>query len=229
MRSLEEIIKLPILSRTGEYLGVIEDLVLNPKELIGVGFLVKGKNWYMGMKFVGREDIEVLGKNAVITKLESLRDVKEFDDVIKLLDGMLDWKKLSVYNTSGEMIGKVQELLINEETLAIDGIKLYERDEIIPRENIIALGSFAVLVESIVKREVKPSVQEEESPTQLQVEGQTFEAKQSAYLIGKKLIRDIIADDGTLIASKGEVVSWQLLRKMRSLNRFQELINSIEQ
>lgn len=228
MRSLEEVIKLPVLSHTGEYLGVIEDLVLNPKELIGVGFLVKGRNWYRGMKFLGREEIEILGKNAVITKSESLRDVEEFDDVTKILDNMVDWKGLPVYTISGEMIGKVRELLINEETLAIDGIELFERDEIIPRENIVALGSFAVLVEAVMKKEVEPSIQGEVT-AQPQVEEQTFEAKQSAYLIGKRLIRDITADDGTLIASKGEVVSWQLLRKMRSLNRLQELINSIEQ
>lgn len=228
MRSLEEIIGLPVLSCNGEYLGIVEDLVLNPKELVGVGFLVRDKYWYKGMKFIEREKIEVLGKNALLTTLESLRDVIEYGDVVKLLENRVEWKGLPIYTVSGEILGKVEELMIDDKSLVLEGIRLYQGEDIIPRENIVALGSFAVLVDLSDKIESKVADKEKEQVAKTHLEGSSFEARQSAYLVGKKLTRDIISDDGEVIASKGDVVTQQLIKTMKNLNRMQELINSIE-
>ena len=229
MRSLEEIIKLPVLSCNGEYLGVVDDLVLNSKELVGVGFLVRDKDWYRGMKFIERERIEVLGKNAILTTLESLRDVVEFTDVVKLLGNRVEWRGLPVYTVTGEMLGKVEELLIDDKSLALEGIRLYQGEDIIPRKNITAFGSFAVLVDLGEDKSSKVIDKKEEHLAQTQTEGLSFEARQSAYLIGKRLTRDIISEDGTVIASKDDAVTQQLIKKIRNLNRMQELINSVEQ
>jgi len=227
MRPLGEITQLPVLSRSGNYLGTIEEMVLDNKKIAGIGFLVRDKNWYRGIKFISRDEIEVIGKNTIITIKDSLKNVLEMPDILEALDNMVEWRGLPVYTTTGEILGEIEELFINEETLDIDGIKLKDQDQIIPRENLVALGPSAVLVnikgENILKE--KTSVQREQPYS----EDKGFEAKQNAFLIGKKLIRDIITDDGTLIASRGDVVTIQIINQMRSLNRIQELINSIEQ
>jgi hypothetical protein len=120
-------------------------------------------------------------------------------------------------------MGKVEEFLVDEKSLDIGGVKISGIEDAIPRENICALGPSALLLEIGQKPPLKEEkVQEEEQ------EPQGFESRQSAYLIGKKLTRDIILDDGTLVASKGEAITWQIIRKVKTLNRLQELINSIE-
>jgi len=226
MRPLGEIIQLPILSHSGSYLGSVEDIVLDNKKLSGIGFLVRDKDWYMGMKFISKNDIKVIGKNAIITTNDSLKAVAELPDILEFLADRIEWRGLPVYSINGEILGKAEELFINEDTLDIDGIKLQEQDYVISRDNLMALGPSAILVdikgEGIHKE--KPSVQESRS-----YEEKGFEAKQNAFLLGKRLIRDIVTDDGTLIASKGDTVTIQIINRMRSLNRIQELINSIEQ
>ncbi|MBC7319950.1 PRC-barrel domain-containing protein [bacterium] len=229
MRPLKEIIGLPVLSHLGSNLGVIEDLVLDNKKMLGVGFLVKGKDWYKGIKFISREEIEVIGKDTVITSGDSLRNVTELPEIIDLLDNSIEWRGLPVYTTTGEVLGRVEELFLDEETLEISGIKIREEELIINRDSLVALGSSAVLVrfkadQVETTKEKLTSIKEESIP----LEEKGFEAKQSAFLIGKRLARDLIADDGTLIASKGDVINWQIIRKMKNLNRMQELINSIE-
>jgi len=227
MRPLKEIIGLPVLSHLGSNLGVIEDLVLDNRKMLGVGFLVRGKDWYKGIKFISKEEIEAIGKDTVITSEDSLRNVIELPEIIELLESGIEWRGLPVYTTTGEVLGRVEELFLDEETLEISGIKIEELT--INRDSLVALGSSAVLVRS--KVEQKETLKEESSIKEesLPLEEKGFEAKQSAFLIGKRLSRDLIADDGTLIASKGDVVNWQIIRKMKNLNRMQELINSIEQ
>lgn len=227
MRPLGEIIHLPILSHSGSYLGSVEDIVLDNKKLSGIGFLVRDKDWYMGMKFISKNDIEVIGKNAIITTSDSLKVVAELPDILEFLADRIEWRGLPVYSINGEILGKIEELFINEETLDIDGIKLDGQDYVISKDNLMALGPSAILVdikgEGVHKE--KPSVRE----SHLSSEEKGFEAKQNAFLLGKRLVRDIVTDDGTLIASKGETVNIQIINRMRSLNRIQELINSIEQ
>lgn len=227
MRPLGEILQLPILSRSGNYLGTVEEMVLDNKKIAGIGFLIRNKDWYRGIKFISKDEIDVIGKNTIITAKDSLKSVIELPDVIEFLDNRVEWRGLPVYTTTGEILGEIEELFINEETLDIDGIKLKNQDQIVPRENLVALGPSAVLVNikgENVPKEKAPSQREQTLP-----EKRGFEEKQNAFLIGKKLIRDIVTDDGTLIASKGDVVTIQIINQMKSLNRIQELINSIEQ
>ncbi|MGC8971010.1 MAG: PRC-barrel domain-containing protein [bacterium] len=227
MRPLGEVIQLPILSRSGNYLGAVEELVLDNKRIAGIGFLVRDKDWYRGVKFLSKDEIEVIGKNTIITTKDTLKNVVELPDILEFLDNRVEWRELPVYTDTGEILGKIEELFINEETLDIEGIKIKEKDQIIPRENLVALGPSAALVnikgENMLKEEI--SVQRE----QAFIEEKGFKAKQNAFLIGKKLIRDLVMDDGTLIASKGDVVTIQIINQMRSLDRIQELINSIEE
>lgn len=230
MRPLREILGLSVLSHSGNCLGEIEDLVLDNKRMIGVGFLVKDKEWYRGIKFISKEEIEVVGKDTVITSENFLKNVIELSEIIDLLDNSIEWRGLPVYTTTGEILGKVEELFLDEETLEISGIKIKDEEFMIDRSSLVALGPSAVLVR--LRIDLQESLKEESILIQeekVSTEEKGFEAKQSVFLIGKKLARDLIADDGTLIASKGDTVNWQIIRKMKSLNRMQELINSIEQ
>lgn len=230
MRPLREILGLSVLSYSGNYLGKTEDLVLDNKKMVGVGFLVKDKEWYKGIKFIHKEDIEVIGKDTVITSENFLKNVIELPEIIEILDNSIEWRGLPVYTTTGEILGGVEELFLNEETLEISGIKIKDEEFMIDRNSLVALGPSAVLVR--LKTGLEETLKEESTLIQEEKafeEVGGFEAKQRAFLIGKKLTRDIIADDGTLIASKGDTINQQIIRKMKSLNRIQELINSIEQ
>lgn len=230
MRPLREILGLPVLNHFGSCLGIIEDLVLNNEKMVGVGFLVKDKEWYKGIKFISKEEIEVVGKDTVITSSISLKNVIELPDIIELLDNSIEWRGLPVYTTIGEILGKIEELFLDEETLEISGIKIKDEELMIDRSSLIALGHSAVLVRlktDQLKIPEKELSLKQEASTSLEDKG--FEAKQNAFLIGKRLSRDLIGEDGTLIASKGDVINLQIIKKMRNLNRIQELINSIEQ
>ncbi len=230
MRPLKEILGLSVLSHSGNYLGKIEDLVLDNRKMIGVGFLIKDKEWYKGIKFIPKEEIEAIGRDTIIISNNFLKNVIELPEIIEILDNGIEWRGIPVYTTKGEILGKVEELFLDEETLEISGIKIKDEEFMIDRDSLVALGPSAVLVR--LKVDLQETLKEESTQIQEErafVEGGGFEAKQSAFLIGKKLARDLIADDGTLIASKGDTINWQIIRKMRSLNRMQELINSIEQ
>jgi uncharacterized protein YrrD len=223
MRLLSEIINLPVLNRFGTHLGAIVEFVLDPKAISGVGFLVKDRDWYTGMKFLPKENISAIGKEAVIVSIEYLEKVVDLSDVMNLLENSIDWRGLNAFSINGDIVGRVEEFLVDEKSLDIGGVKISGVEDAIPRESIIALGPSALLLNTGQKPPLKEEkVQEEEQ------ESQGFESKQAAYLIGKKLARDIILDDGTLIASKGEAVTWQIIRKVKLLNRLEELINSIE-
>jgi uncharacterized protein YrrD len=228
MRSLGEILNLPVLNRSGKYLGIIAEFVLDAKNISGAGFLVKDRGWYAGMKFLPKEGIIAIGKEAVIASEESLEKVIDLPDIIDLLENSIDWKGLSAFSINGDVIGKVEELLIDEKSLNVSGIKIIGIGDAIPREDIIALGPFALLLDAREMTSLEGQKTQEEGIQEEAQDSQGFEAKQVAYLIGKKLTRDIILDDGTLVASKGEVVTWQIVRKIKLLNRLQELINSVE-
>jgi len=223
MRLLSEILNLPVLNRFGEHLGTIAEFVLDEKAISGVGFLVKDRAWYIGMKFLPKENINAIGKEAVIISKEQLEKVSDLPDIMSLFENSIDWRGLNAFSIDGDIMGKVEEFLVDEKSLDIGGVKISGIEDAIPRENICALGPSALLLEIGQKPPLKEEkVQEEEQ------EPQGFESRQSAYLIGKKLTRDIILDDGTLVASKGEAITWQIIRKVKTLNRLQELINSIE-
>ncbi|MCX7796410.1 MAG: PRC-barrel domain-containing protein [bacterium] len=230
MRPLREIIGLYVISHSGNCLGTVEDLVLDNKKMIGMGFLVRNKEWYKGMKFIYKEEIEVVGKDTVLTSESFLKSVIELPEIIEILDNSIEWRGLPVYTTTGEILGKVEELFLDEKTLEISGIKIKDEEFVIDRSSLVALGPSAVIVRF---KTDQPEVLKEGSSLKqeeaVSLEDKGFEARQNAFLIGKRLSRDLIGEDGILIASKGDIVNLQIIRKMKSLNRMQELINSIEQ
>ncbi len=228
MRLLSEILNLPVLNRLGRYLGTVVEFILDTKDISGVGFLVKDRNWYAGVRFLPKADITAVGKEAIITSEESLEKVVDLPEIMSLLQNSIDWKGLSAFSINGDVVGKIEELLIDEKTLDVAGVKISGIQEPIPRESVIALGPFALLLDRREKHSIGDLKAQEERIQEEEQESQGFEAKQAAYLIGKRLTRDIVLDDGTLVASKGDVVTWQIVRKIKLLNRLQELMNSVE-
>ncbi len=77
--------------------------------------------------------------------------------------------------------------------------------------------------EQLPKEQVaKPQPEEEVKKPEEQVQA-ILDQRQHDFLIGKKVKKDLLADDGTLILKAGDTITEQVLEKAKAANKYLEL------
>ncbi len=121
-----EILSLPVVTRDErKQIGEIKDLIYDPTANKVLGYLVEAGGWlrdgkgFLHSELIKREnDCLVVQDESVIRKLSTIPELKE------ALDKKEDIRGLPIQYDDGQLIGVIQDLVVDEETGEITGYEI---------------------------------------------------------------------------------------------------------
>jgi len=251
MKPTKEIIGLRIINISdGTQIGVVKDLVLNPKEKTLDFMIVDQPTDYLGAKIIAFQDLLGLGEFAItIPHPGVIQDVAQNIDAQNLLKQETRVLGTKVLTKKGQLIGVVKEILIDEETGQIAAC-LFEADDQmheIKAEHIITLGKELLIVEKDPSDQNQqaeepnsdgqipaPDGQAEQgdSAGNLDLNGESeigfnlFEQRQLQYFIDKMVDKDIILNNGEVLHA-GELITPEMVTHITSRSTLMEITSNL--
>lgn len=249
MKKSLAIIGLPVLSVSeGLQFGYVKNLVINPQTFSVEYLLISSEPWYLGMRALAFTDVVGIGEYAVTTEKSANASAVGLEDpVTKLLDFGVDVKESQVITKRGQMVGRIKDYYIDEETGKIVGYELVPNNSeavagLIPAAAVITLGKSMTVVEDNVESallkelngqpltaRLEPSAQDAAPKAPEPVEEtksealRLFEARQRQYLLGRIVSKTIIDDQGNVIVAEGTVVTEEIIDRVTAAGRYLEL------
>jgi len=193
-----------------------------------------------GMQKTGKETGEVL-ENAFVkmrdhlahgielsqSELADINDIEQFKDRIEenfgsLVDGMVE---------------RIEERLDQRDSYYEEGVRsiINKVEKLLSRRNPDADGIFggSGLISSIFSQRQEPPMKltgKTGSRSRQSKPGSSEDAqlRRFAYLLGKKICRDITDDEGHVLAEEGAIVDEILIRRLRDKQKTLDLIRSVE-
>lgn len=161
------ILNLPVASLDPqEKIGNVFDIIVDPKELKSVGFLVIKRSLFVSQKLLlSQSDVLDIDKHGIVTRNEE--NLVEPNEVIRIKNILKN--KVKILNQractkSGKNLGKISDLVFEKETGFVSKFYIHGwlEDKIIPREKLIKITSKKLIFEDDVI-EITQSVQPEEA------------------------------------------------------------------
>lgn len=251
MKPTKEIIGLRIINISdGTQIGVVKDLVLNPKGKSLDFMIVDQPTDYLGAKIIAFQDLLGLGEFAItIPHPGVIQDVAQNIEAQNLLKQETRVLGTKVLTKKGQLIGIVKEILIDEETGQIAAC-LFEADDQmqeIKAEHIITLGKELLIVEkgpsdqghqvgelSSDEQIPAPDAQAElaDSAGNLDLNGESeigfnlFEQRQLQYFIDKMVDKDIMLNNGEVLHA-GELITPEMVTHITSRSTLMEITSNL--
>jgi len=252
VKSSKQILRLPVLSiEEGKKVGVVKELILNPKQGTVDFLLVEDDAPYLGLKGIPFEAVQGIGEFALtVASCSSLSPVAEINGAIDLIKKNLYLPGTRVLTRKGRLVGSISEYFVDDNTGAVVGCQLIPvNDEkpagIIPRELILTYGSDFLVVEEDVENRLIAEIPEESLPLEKTGAGAVsaafaapadsaddnrqfdtlkhFEDQQRQYLLGKKVAVRIVSDSGELVAEEGEIITSETIERAKKADRYIQL------
>lgn len=244
VKGRHEIEGLPLICvREGIECGRVRDLLVDCSEGKVHSLIIEDEEWYLGAKLLPFDKVLGMGRHAVITETREnilpFSQVKEAPDLIRRGMGLIGAR---VYTQNGEYIGNVKEYYFNEGDGRVVKCELIrenqERFEL-DAAQIVTYGKGILVVRNGVSKtaadESKGLPQEvyksagDADDEQFKDKGSSlFEQKQRRFLIGKKVTKRIISESGELLAAEGDIVTEELIDKVKAGGKLVELTMNIE-
>ncbi|AHF06692.1 PRC-barrel domain-containing protein [Desulfitobacterium metallireducens] len=250
MKASKEIKGLRIISiADGTQVGVIKDLILNPKTGSLDFFIIDQPADYFGAKVIPFNDIVGLGEFAVtIPDPQVIQDVSQNLEAQELLKQDVNVIGTKVLTKKGSLIGEVQEYLVDEEKGKISACIFVTPDgntREVAAQDIITFGKELLIIDVVYTEtlvgeagvvtdgaqsitqsiETVPFLTEEiltETHQESSTEFNLFEQRQLQYFIGKTVDKNIVLDNGETL-NTGEPMSDEIIRKITSRNKLMEI------
>lgn len=220
---------LPIISiSNGQQEGNVQSLIINPEKGFVDFLTLEQEEWQESIQAIPFKKVIGVGEYAVtIESANSIIDLTQIPIASELASKKIAIIDTNVITRKGDLVGKVTEYQIDEETGEIIGLVLEDRESVISSDTVITYGKDII----IVKEEVAApySVQEEAVSSNdhlfqgLEVVEQEDEAslnglkeKQRELLLNKQVTKDIYAADGELIAAEGSILTLEDIEKAQN-------------
>ncbi len=151
MQRVSELIGKPIVSaESGERIGKVTDVLLDPQTQHVVGIVVGG-GVFASEHVLPYGDVQTLGRDAVIARTGAgVVGPKEWRQYTVDATRSSTLKHRRVLTTSGRALGEVHDILLNDggmvESFEVSGGGLMPRRSILPSVKGLTIGSDAVLV-----------------------------------------------------------------------------------
>ncbi|MEW5762260.1 MAG: photosystem reaction center subunit H [Bacillota bacterium] len=238
-----DILGLPVLSLSeaaGQ--GRVQGLVINPHEGAVDFFVVEPQAWYQEPRLVAAGDVVGIGNDALtITSKSQLTPVSASTAALELLERDVRAVGTRLITRAGTFIGTVSEIGIDPATGKIVGYEWVPIGEespagIIPASAVVTLGKELIVVTSDFREKVLPSFEafDQAPASQAPAAGaappppgsdplEVFEARQKQYLLGRKIVARVVADDGQVIAEEGDTVTQEIIDKAVAADKYVEL------
>lgn len=250
MKASKEIKGLRIISiADGTQIGVVKDLILNPKTGSLDFFIIDQPSDYFGAKVIPFNDIIGLGEFAVtIPDPQVIQDVSQNLAAQELLKQDVTVIGTKVLTKKGSLIGEVQEYLVDEEKGKISACIFITSDgnsKEVATQDIVTFGKELLIIDAVypeilaseaetVTDGTQPFTQSienapflsEEPASDIYQESSTdfnlFEQRQLQYFLGKTVDQDVILDNGETLKA-GEPMSDEVVRNITSRNKLMEI------
>ncbi|MDD3839411.1 MAG: PRC-barrel domain-containing protein [Clostridia bacterium] len=243
MKKISEIIGLSVICiQEGEERGTIRELLVDSNEGNVKYLVLQDDEWYFGAKILPFTDIQGIGKDAVTTlSKDSIQKLENSDEAVELVKKQVSVVGSKVYTEKGRFIGKVNEYFIDNADGRITGCTAEKHSTdgmlTISSEDIVTYGKKVVIVKDEIEsqkeietQKIEPITADDKEPENIaQDASKLFEMRQIEYFTGKKLNRDILDDDGNIIAKAGTSITGDIIDKTKKAGRFIELTMSIEE
>ncbi len=237
----------------GKEVGRIGDLVINSAKGSVEFLIVDHGPKYLGIKILPFQLVEGVGENAVtIQSSSSITNLADQPEISGLLEKDVRVKGTKVLTKKGKVIGTVAEFFIDEDNQGvITGCEVTPAGEadqtgIVPADQIITFGKDVLVINegaafvtadslassaraTAVKplaRAVSPAedeTQAEEAGTEPSEAARLFEERQRQYLLGRTVGKRLETENGEIIAEEGDLITEELLDKVKAAGKFTEL------
>lgn len=246
VKKSNEILGLPVLSiAEATDHGRVQGLVINPDERAVDFFVLEPEAWYQEARLVAAGDVMGIGEDALTVESKAqIVPVSANATALELLRKDVRVVGTKLLTRAGKFIGTVSEIGIDATTGKIMGYEWVPNGAdapagVIPASAVVTLGKDLIVVANEFQDKVLPSFEAVEQgtsapQTQALASGtvpsspgadplQLFEAKQKQYLIGRKILARIVADDGQVIAEQGDTVTQEVIDKAVAADKYVEL------
>lgn len=160
MRKVSELIGLPVVNKkSGSKIATIKEVIYSKKKYRVMGFLVSEGNFFRGAKIIQFNNIDSIGKDALVIKNENV--IKKCS-ILPELNQLVNEKKIieeEILTEEGESLGHVKDILIDEEKgkiigfILTDGLiqDIKEGRNVLPYNTGIVFGESSIIVSSEIK------------------------------------------------------------------------------
>lgn len=251
MKKTQQILGLPVIEiSTGNQLGNVSAIVINPDQGKVESFLLNREKWYGEMRSLPFGAVLGVGEFAVTVQNGSdVFPVSEKTDLAAILEKGIQVVNAGVMTKSGRYVGTVAEFVVDGQSGKIAGCEVNAGEDgafVVPGEKVITYGSKFLVIEDghesyVVKElsEAKSSRAAKDSASLPQsvkdtVKGEAasdpvevFEARQRQYLVGKKATKKITGPGGQVIVQDGEVITGEIIEKALAADKYIELTMNV--
>lgn len=235
MKTVSNLIGKPILS---VYEGRIEGYIRNilfDKKMNKICILQFFDDITQEEKIIEFKNIYHIGQDAIITKNSNCVLLDTISD-----DNFVSPINKDVYNTSGEKVGKVIDVFLNEKnevenlclqnqnTLSVSEILNVGKNVILQKCKNVTLSQFKSKAKIIKESGEKIKVEIQQTPITAPKTPKKLVSGSIDFLIGRKLTKNIYADNGELLAKKQTKINNVILDLICKNGKLKELtINSL--
>ncbi|MEK4442656.1 MULTISPECIES: PRC-barrel domain-containing protein [Niallia] len=220
---------LPIISiSNGQQEGNVQSLIINPEKGFVDFLTLEQEEWQESIQAIPFKKVIGVGEYAVtIESANSIIDLTQIPIASELASKKIAIIDTNVITRKGDLVGKVTEYQMNEETGEIIGLVLEEQESIISSEAVITYGKDIIIVKeevatpNFVQEEAVSSndhliqaLEEVERENEAGLNG--LKEKQRELLLNKQVTKDIYAADGELIVAKGSILALEDIEKAQN-------------
>ena len=258
MKKSVEIIGLPVISITeGRELGMSKSLLIDAPNGSVAAITIEDEDWYRGVKLLPYSSVIAIGEDAVtITNSENILTLEDAGDYEAMMDTNIKIIGTKAITKSGTIQGKVVEIYIGDNG-KIEKCEIEGRDgslsEIVS-EQISIFGKQVTVIDSEGEKKTeiiapvetpavtapkteapKPQIKETpktEAPKAVdaaaQMADKATEERHRRFLLGKTVTKDIVSATGVVLAKTGDVVTEEILQKVKMANMFIDLSMNVK-
>ena len=258
MKKSVEIIGLPVISITeGRELGMSKSLLIDAPNGSVAAITIEDEDWYRGVKLLPYSSVIAIGEDAVtITNSENILTLEDAGDYEAMMDANIKIIGTKAITKSGTIQGKVVEIYIGDNG-KIEKCEIEGRDgslsEIVS-EQISIFGKQVTVIDSDFEKKTEiiapvetpavaapkteaPKAEVKEAPkaeapkavdAAAQMADKATEERHRRFLLGKTVTKDIVSATGVVLAKTGDVVTEEILQKVKMANMFIDLSMNVK-
>jgi uncharacterized protein YrrD len=250
MKKTREIVGLPLICvKEGIECGNIKDLLIDSDDGNVKYLIINDEEWYLGAKLLPFDKVLSIGCDAVVTdSKENIMPFTQVEDALNLIKRDANIIGARVYTQKGEYIGNISEYYINEVDGRIMGCELVDtyNTYVVDASKIITYGRGVIVIcanpEDVTAYVQQVGCQEaghgekecqgaSKHDVMEQSQGKTsdlFEQKHRRFLLGKKVAKQILGEAGELLANEGDIITDELIDRVKDGGKLVELTMNIE-
>lgn len=225
------LIGLPVIAiEEGKEVGRVIDLLINPHTMKLAFLLVGRESRYIDLRLLPFPEVIGIGEYAVTAEDEQvLYSVEDRPEVRECLEASIDVVNKMVITRRGNLEGMVEDLCIDDRSgeiieLEYKAVRNNMKLERIKNQDIISLGQDVIIIRDGRQVQRTNLSGEKSALSSRKKQGALlFKQKQSQFLMGKEVQKDIINGRNQVIIPKGTVVTGEVLDVAENHNRFSEL------